>query len=57
MLREWDWNGLCVYKEHSDWRRCPDYLGCSPLKETGNALPLEGVDEDTHFHDASLGLT
>lgn len=32
-------------------------LGCSPFKETGNALPLEGVDEDTHFHDASLGLT
>ena len=46
-----------MYKEHSDWSRCPDYFGCSHLKERSKALPLEGIDEDTHFHDASLGLT
>ena len=34
-----------------------DCLGCSPVRDTGKGLPLEGVKDDTHFHDALLVLT
>ena len=54
---EWQWDGLGIYREDSHWRRFPDCLGCSPVRETGKGLSLEGVKEDTHFHDALLGLT